>query len=284
MYASNYHHTSPRTLLCKASRKMLLLSVSNNWGEFMYIAGMYFQKFLNEELKNRCLKNPNYSLRSFAKTLGYDPSNLSKYLSGQQKISNRFFLNVKKILKLKENSLTEFERENAHLFNQQNAFSITQFEEIGQFQHLTVYEALNLTSIETTAKNLAKLTKTDEKIVESILQSLEKLGAIAQTRGEWKPTSQILKGVFKPRDKSPEDQISLFYKEVLNKMLISLNHSAEAKHYVSFIATNSSLIPEVQNKLKSYREELLTWLESASEKDVVLNIGFSIFPIVESEL
>src|SRR4051812_29358035 len=45
-----------------------------------------FRLFLQEELLRRCRKNPQYSVRAFAKALGCDFSTLAKILRGQRPV------------------------------------------------------------------------------------------------------------------------------------------------------------------------------------------------------
>lgn len=46
-----------------------------------------YKKFLKEELASRVERNPRYSLRSFADSLGVAPSHLSRVISGQKRLS-----------------------------------------------------------------------------------------------------------------------------------------------------------------------------------------------------
>jgi uncharacterized protein (TIGR02147 family) len=47
----------------------------------------YYQQILNETLAQRCRKNPRYSLRAFAQSMGLDAGNLSRAMRGQTSLS-----------------------------------------------------------------------------------------------------------------------------------------------------------------------------------------------------
>lgn len=46
-----------------------------------------YREQLHSQLKNRCARRPGYSLRAFARDLGYGPSQLSRVMNGKQHLS-----------------------------------------------------------------------------------------------------------------------------------------------------------------------------------------------------
>ena len=53
-----------------------------------------FRTCLQNELINRCEKNPNYSLRAFAKSLDIGPSALSQIVRGKRKLTKKMTLRL----------------------------------------------------------------------------------------------------------------------------------------------------------------------------------------------
>ena len=53
-----------------------------------------FRQLLQEELVQRCRKNPNYSLRSLARSLGVEPSSLSQIINGKRPITKKMKLRL----------------------------------------------------------------------------------------------------------------------------------------------------------------------------------------------
>ena len=60
---------------------------SNNQSELV-------RDLLASELLSRCEKNPKYSLRSYARYLGLEASELSKIMRGKRQVSHRMYLKL----------------------------------------------------------------------------------------------------------------------------------------------------------------------------------------------
>jgi transcriptional regulator with XRE-family HTH domain len=56
--------------------------------------GVTFRQLLQEELVQRCRANPNYSLRSLARSLGVEPSSLSQIINGKRPLSKKMKLRL----------------------------------------------------------------------------------------------------------------------------------------------------------------------------------------------
>src|SRR5215217_8006129 len=71
-----------------------------------------FRQVLQEELAQRCARNPRYSLRAFARYLTLDHSTLSQLLRGRRRFTARTIERVGKRLSLSPVMITQFvERE-----------------------------------------------------------------------------------------------------------------------------------------------------------------------------
>lgn len=64
-----------------------------------------FQTLLQEELVQRCRKNPGYSLRAFARSLNVEPSALSQMINGKRPITESMKLRLGSALGLKVHEL-----------------------------------------------------------------------------------------------------------------------------------------------------------------------------------
>ena len=69
-----------------------------------------FRIFLKKELKRRCSRNPNYSLRAFARFLEIDVSLLSKVLRAKHTMSESTFKKIARRMKLDEVTHEKFRR------------------------------------------------------------------------------------------------------------------------------------------------------------------------------
>ena len=67
-----------------------------------------FKNYLQSELENRCKKNKNYSLRSYAKSLGIDASTLSKILRGKRAVGVKTIKTLAPQLNLSPAQINQF--------------------------------------------------------------------------------------------------------------------------------------------------------------------------------
>ena len=65
-----------------------------------YDATVSFREILQDELRRRCARNPRYSLRAFARSLGRDHSSLSQLLRGRRRITTRVIRRIGMLLRL----------------------------------------------------------------------------------------------------------------------------------------------------------------------------------------
>lgn len=70
--------------------------------------GPNYRKYLQDALAQRCAKNPNYSMRAFAKQVGISPSHLSRVMNGKKDISPIAALRIANHLKLKPADMENF--------------------------------------------------------------------------------------------------------------------------------------------------------------------------------
>lgn len=248
--------------------------------------GKYFRKFLNEELKNRCLRNPSYSLRSFAKDLSYDASNLCKYMNGSTPITEKLYLNIKKQLGLTQNTLKEFEQDNALLYSEKSIFYLSDenVSILGGVQCLLLLEVLHLSHLEKTTASIAKYLKLPEHVLENTLKFLADLSIVSYEGGLWKHTGQVVKLRLLPKSDDGEDLARGMAKKITDQMLQSLDVGGPSDKVFnwSLVATDIKLLPEAQKKLANYREDILSFLESAEDKNIVFSYVVGLYPVVNS--
>ncbi len=249
----------------------------------MQASGFYFKIFLNDELKRRCLKNSSYSLRSFAKALALDASNLSKYMTGQRQISSRFYGVVKEKLNLKFETLEEFERDYA--FKNFTLFDNSEdiFTQLGELQAAVLAEMLSLTTIIHTIPNLSKATGYSEQSIKHILQKMEKVNLVeCSENGIWKRKSGSISYKIKS-NRSLVIRTSSILAGQLVKNLQVAHEDFDQTHITGVISTDSKMVEEVRERMKNYRRELIQWLENSEKKDTTFGIYLSMFPIIKTD-
>ena len=61
-----------------------------------------YREWLQNELKARCLRNPQYSLRAFARDLNFSPAFISYVLAGQKGLSVSSATRIAKVIGFSE--------------------------------------------------------------------------------------------------------------------------------------------------------------------------------------
>lgn len=246
--------------------------------------GYYLKRYLNQKLQERCLTNPAYSLRAFAKALDCDASSLSKYLSGQRIISKRFYLQVKEKLKLSPPTLEQFEDEQFKLELKSTYFMVNRgtFTQLGELKAAVLVELLTLTTIEASIKNLSNITKESEEEISSILSNLEKIQLVECVNGVWKRKFETVSYQLKSSAEEGK-KASVKLAELLLQSLHSPPKDQAQLHTTAVITTDSLMIAEAKVKIKDFALELMRWLETSPTKDSTFCLYLSMFPLIRTE-
>lgn len=163
-----------------------------------------YRTYLNEVLAERCSKNPELSLRSFAAKLGLSASFLSRVLSGQRKLSLATGLQISKKLKLSESAANYFASliEIEHLPNDQERIEyfknlskrygrtseiipIEQFKLISQWYHFAILSLSKTTDFNDDPMWMASRLGISPHQARSALERLVKMGFLSKTNGTY---------------------------------------------------------------------------------------------------
>lgn len=151
-----------------------------------------FKVYLGKELNRRSEKNPNYSLRSFAKSLDVDPSLLSKLISGKRKISDKQIEKIGTLLGLNLRQIESFKTPLNLEENEREAYrlSFDQFDIICEWQHYAILEMMTLDAFRPDASWIAKVLKMKESEVCDYIERLKRVGLIVlDNDGNWEDAS-----------------------------------------------------------------------------------------------
>lgn len=154
-----------------------------------------FRSFLQEMLVERCRSNPNYSLRSFARSLQVEPSALSQMLNGKRPITDKMKLrlgsalglSVEKIHKMPSSEdLTSLRA--APEFQQ---MTLDSFAVISDWYHYAILELTHVEGFKSEALWISQrlgITKSEANIAIERLLRMELLKPDA--KGKWLDTSE----------------------------------------------------------------------------------------------
>ncbi len=245
------------------------------------------RQLLQKEFTTRCEKNPSYSLRSFAKSLGISHTVLSLVMSAKRPLSKGACEKVSERL-----NLGPVERQK--LLTLQNAKSkkpikaaafefqkvdLATFELISNWIHYAILSLLEVEGSEFEPKWLASRLGANEMQVRIAMDCLKELGLVKETKGKWKQTGKAIK---------VENNVSTvgtkkFQKQLLEKAIESLeNDPIEVRDFSSMtLAMDPKDIPYAKERIRQFRRELTAELEVKGKPREVYNLTVQIYPVTK---
>lgn len=240
------------------------------------------------EFTSRSQKNPQYSLRSFAKFLGVSHTLLSLVMSGKRSPSKKLILKISDKLILdpeqKRNLLRETQLEQlkktkkTNIDLNQNKISLDTFALISEWQHYAILSLLEIADTELTPEFIAKRLNISELVARISLKRLFDLNLIEknQKTGRWQQSSQPIV----VENTESTSYTRKFQKQLLEKAIESLESDPIEKRDVSSItfAFDPAHIPYALKRIRQFRRELTEELESFGNPQEVYNLTVQIFP------
>ena len=253
-------------------------------------------RLLHEELERRSRLNPQYSLRSFAKQLGLDPSLLSKSLKLQRKLSpenakkilNRcqFNLNDKKLfwqsfLQERHEEFSFYDEDSGKLRDlsspiQENLIQHDAFHLISEPHHYVLAELVRTKNFRSDIKWISKQLQLPILETEASLHRLVRVGILTKEGTQYVRT----RGRFTTADKSTTDSaLKRHQRKLLDASAEALDKvPLEARtHQGMTIAIDPKKIPIAQKMIQDFLNQLSSVLETGNLEEVY-QMSFSLFP------
>lgn len=248
-----------------------------------------FRLFLQEEFTNRCKKNPNYSLRAFAKNLSISHATLSHILRGTRVITPELKLKLGKALGLDPLSINRFsEGKKQVLFTQKatpdfQQLTLDSFRLISNWEHDAILELTRVQGFKSDIKWIAKQLKISVGEANAAVERLQRMEMLEITSdGLWIDLAGDNTNIL--GDDFTDVASKRFQKEVLNKALHAIdNVDTSVRNNTSvMLAIDSNDIPEIKKRIKNFRRELTQYLQRKNAKpDQVYQIGIALYPLTE---
>lgn len=234
---------------------------------------------LRAALAERCNKNPQYSIRSFARSSGISHTVLSLVLSGKRRLSKKATAQLADFLELSpdhKNQLMSHFTSFAEPSEYQD-LSLDAFEVISDWYHYAILSALELPDAKWDARWFAKQFGIQVLEAKLAMERLERLQLVEQKNGKWKQTSKPIKV-----DNSVSTSATRkFHKQLLQSAIDAIETTVrEERDYSSTtFAMDPALIPYAAAKIKKFRRELVAELEAKGYPQAVYQITMQLFPV-----
>lgn len=245
-----------------------------------------FRLYLQNELLERCRKNPAYSLRAFAKSLECDFSTLSKILKGTrpvgritiQKFSARLGLNPAETSRFILNSKPLLKQEIEPDYGQ---LTVDSFKIISDWQHYAILELMRLDHFKPDKNWIAKKLGLSVNEVSIAVERLQRVEILEITpAGKWIDHSNGKSTTIGHH--FTNSAFRNLQRQVLEMALKALEQVPIEKRDQSSMtmAIDTRKIPEAKLKIKKFRREMATLLSRGDSRDEVYQLSVSLFPIL----
>ncbi len=240
---------------------------------------------LRAALAERCAKNPQYSIRSFARSSGISHTVLSLVLSGKRRLSKKASMQLAQHLELAPDHTEKVMRHFATSTEPSDyeELSLDAFEVISDWYHYAILSALELPNAKWDARWFAKQFGIQILEAKLAMERLQRLKLVEEKngpgKGQWKQTSKPIK----VDNTTSTAATRKFHKQLLARAIdaIDLNKIDERDFSSTTFAMDPSLIPFAAAKIRKFRRELVAELEAKGTAGAVYNITMQLFPVTK---
>lgn len=239
-----------------------------------------FRSYLQAEYTRRCQKNPQYSLRSFAKHLEIDPSSLSQFLRKKRNLSDKKMDQLGKKLNLKSDEFFKFvsrgERDEFQMIK------VDQFSILSEWYHLAICQLSLLQDFRSDAHWIARRLGIQVMQAQAALDRLIRIGWMEDIDG----TFRYVGGNLSTMDHEiTTEALKSYQKEMLTKAEDAIDHIPFNMRSNSgmTMAISTEKLEQAKAMIGRFRRKISKFLEEGETKDEVYHINISLFPLTDVE-
>lgn len=245
-----------------------------------------FRRLLQQELLERCRKNPKYSLRAFARSLGVQAPSLSHWLRGRRPLSRAQIARLGEALGLGPAELGRYldaPSEPAGFSSlSEDAFSV-----IADWYHFAILELVSLPHFRSEPSWIARALGISVSEANIAIERLARL-ELLQTRGRKWRTSTAGNSTLAASAGAPFSTVALrrVQKQFLEKALVALDQvPVERRDQTGMtLCVAHADLPEIRSRIKKFRRELTSFVERNKKSDEVYQLVTSIYPLSQTQI
>ena len=238
------------------------------------------RQLLKDELARRSERNPHYSLRAFARSLGMSHTVLSLVLSGKRPLSKKAAVLVATALALTPDEAHALFRlrtgKTTPFVPEPTSMDLDTFAVIAQWYHFAILSLLELPDARLEAEWIGRQLIISSQDAALAIDRLIRLGILAQPDdGRWKQTKKS----FRLDPRSSTAATRRFQLQLLNKAIESLQNDPLEKrdHTSTTFAMDPALLPYAKARIQKFRRELTSELEQLGTPSRVYNLTLQLF-------
>lgn len=245
-----------------------------------------FRSLLQHELTARCRKNPNYSLRSFARALQVEPSALSQIINGKRPLTQKMRLRLGTALGLSLHEIDEFpitKKESAddrHTLKYQQ-MNLDAFAVISDWYHYAILELTYVDGFKPDPSWISKrlgITKSEANIA---VERLFRMGLLKKLKnGQWADASE--NGVLSHLQPSlTSSGAKKYQKQLLELSVRSLLEDPiqQRNHTSATFCFDTDDLPRAIEEISKFRRKFAAEFQPKKKAKQVYQLQISFFPL-----
>lgn len=261
-----------------------------------------YRNYLRDEFFKRLSKNPQYSLRAFARTVGLAPSRVSMLFSHRQGLSKRKALVIGNKLGFEALFLEYFTLlvEARHARSRtQRQFALAQLSDkktklkrykmisddlflpISDWWYIAILQLGALSDFNGELSYIAKKLSLDMRIVKSSVARLERLGLVAIENNR----VRIITPNLSTTENVPSAAIRSFHRQILEKAMNAIeNQSVFERNISSFVMPmDANKIADLAKLIASFKDQVYQETQSHEVKSDVYCLGIQLFKLTTKD-
>jgi transcriptional regulator with XRE-family HTH domain len=238
------------------------------------------EDLLRLTLSDRCAKNPQYSIRAFAKSSGISHTVLSLVLSGKRTLSKAATQKLVDYLELspKERESLIKTNKKSNVDTDFQDLSLETFEVISDWYHYAILSLLELPEAKFEAKWIAGQLGIKILSAKLAIERLKKIGLVEEiSAGVWRQSGKPIK----IDNKISTAATKKFHKQLLERASVSIDRDPISVRDFSAITftLDPSQIDYAKNRMREFRRQLMNELEAMGQPSAVYNMTIQFYPV-----
>jgi transcriptional regulator with XRE-family HTH domain len=245
-----------------------------------------FRALLQTELVDRCRKNPGYSLRAFARSLGVEASALSQIISGKRPLTDKMRIRLGSALGLPLTRIKNIPADDDGRTEGFQQITLDQFAVISDWYHYAILELTNVVGFKSEAAWISKrlgITKLEANVA---VERLMRLGLLEERNGRWIDASEngelthIAPSLTSSASKKYQCQLLELSKAAVHEIGLERRNHTSATLVFDSVDMDSAI-----ERIKQFRRSFAKEFQPSSGGTDVYQIQISFFPLtIQSEV
>jgi len=237
-------------------------------------------EILKKEFQRKKNRNKSYSLRSYARDLKMDPSNLSKMLNYQIEIGSKLREKIGQKLGFDQEAIESWLRPATYvktIDKNYTSHELEVFQVVAEWQHYAILEYFKLSDASHKPSDIAARLGLKVATVNESLRRLLEVGLLKKNEKGFllmdESSSSVLTTETSKAHREQQHQILEGAIEALEKTPVDFRSQSSMT-----MAIDSKKIPEAKELIKNFRRDIGRLLSSSSNLDKIYQLSISLYP------